>query len=36
MALIADLNPRVFHVWRMGQVNVTANAPLFILIQKAR
>lgn len=36
MALIAGLNPRVFHVWRMGQVNVTANAPLFILIQKAR
>lgn len=29
------LATREFHVWRMGQINVTAEAPYLILIQKA-
>jgi len=29
------LDPRSFHVWRMGQMNVPADAPYFILVQKA-
>ncbi|MBK5275660.1 MAG: methyltransferase domain-containing protein [Desulfuromonadales bacterium] len=31
----AGLDARAFHVWRMGQLNVPADAPYFILIQKA-
>lgn len=31
----ARLLPNRFHVWRMGQLNVTPEAPFFILIQKA-
>jgi predicted methyltransferase len=33
-AWTADCDPRVFHVWRMGQVNTPANAPYLLLIQK--
>ena len=28
-------DPRVFHTWRMGQINVPDTAPYFIMIQKA-
>jgi len=31
----AALPQQAFHSWRMGQVNTPANAPSFILIQKA-
>jgi cyclopropane fatty-acyl-phospholipid synthase-like methyltransferase len=31
----ANLAQKTFHVWRMGQANTTADAPSFILIQKA-
>jgi len=31
----AALPQHEFHAWRMGQANTTADAPLFILIQKA-
>lgn len=31
----ARLDQRTFHSWRMGQLNVPANAPYFILVQKA-
>jgi len=31
---MAQLSPKLFHVWRMSQVNVAAEAPYFILIQK--
>lgn len=34
-SLIDRLEPREFHAWRMGQLNVSAGAPYFILIQKA-
>ncbi len=30
-----SLAPGTAHVWRMGQLNVAADAPYFILIQKA-
>lgn len=29
-----QLDHRSFHAWRMGQVNVTVDAPYFILVQK--
>lgn len=29
-----QLDHRAFHAWRMGQVNVTVDAPYFILVQK--
>lgn len=29
------LDPRQFHVWQMGQMNVPADAPYFIFVQKA-
>jgi SAM-dependent methyltransferase len=32
---MTQLPPKLFHVWRMGQVNVPAEAPYFILIQKS-
>lgn len=31
----AGLDPRAFHSWRMGQVNVTSDAPYLLLVQKA-
>ncbi len=31
----AGLNPRVCHSWRMGQTNVSSNAPYLLLVQKA-
>lgn len=31
----AGVAPGTAHVWRMGQLNVAADAPYFILIQKA-
>jgi len=31
----ASLSPGTAHVWRMGQLNAAADAPYFILIQKA-
>lgn len=31
----AGLPAKAFHVWRMGQTNVTPNAPYLLLIQKA-
>ncbi|HEX9080141.1 MAG TPA: class I SAM-dependent methyltransferase [Desulfuromonadaceae bacterium] len=34
-AWAADLDPRSFHSWRMGQANVPPTAPYLILIQKA-
>jgi len=34
-AWAADHDPRVFHTWRMGQMNVPDTAPYFIMIQKA-
>lgn len=30
----AGLDPRSCHCWRMGQVNVTSNAPYLLLVQK--
>lgn len=29
------LTPKMFHSWRMGQLNVPIDAPYFILVQKA-
>lgn len=34
-AWAARLDQRAFHAWRMGQLNVTTDAPYFILLQKA-
>lgn len=31
---LTQLPPNKFHVWRMGQMNVSGNAPYLILIQK--
>ncbi len=31
----AGLEPRAFHSWRMGQINVNQDAPYLLLIQKA-
>lgn len=31
----AELDPRNYHSWRMGQLNVACNAPYCIIIQKA-
>lgn len=31
----ANLNPRAYHCWRMGQTNVTSGAPYLLLVQKA-
>jgi hypothetical protein len=31
----AKLDEHMFHVWRMGQINVPPDAPYFMLIQKA-
>lgn len=31
----AGLNPRTCHCWRMGQTNVTPDAPYLLLVQKA-
>ena len=33
-ALLVHLPANLFHVWRMGQMNVPAEAPYLILIQK--
>lgn len=30
----AGLDPRAFHCWRMGQINVTTAAPYLLLVQK--
>ena len=30
----AGLDPRAFHCWRMGQTNVTPDAPYLLLVQK--
>ena len=30
----ATLNPRRFHSWRMGQTNVSSDAPYLMLVQK--
>lgn len=32
----AELNPRAYHCWRMGQTNVSEAAPYLLLVQKAR
>lgn len=32
--LAAGLDPRAFHCWRMGQTNVTPEAPYLLLVQK--
>ena len=34
-AWTAARDPRSFHTWRMGQMNVPDTAPYFIMIQKA-
>ena len=34
-AWAADLDQRQHHVWRMGQVNVSASAPYLLLLQAA-
>ncbi len=34
-AWASGLAPQAFHAWRMGQLNVTASAPYFVLVQKA-
>lgn len=31
---LSDLDARLFHVWRTGQLNVSASAPFCLLIQK--
>jgi hypothetical protein len=31
----AGLDPRAFHCWRMGQINVSPTAPYLLLVQKA-
>jgi hypothetical protein len=31
----SELTAKEFHVWRMGQINVSSNAPYLLLIQKA-
>ena len=33
-AWAAGLAPQAFHAWRMGQLNVPASAPYFVLVQK--
>ena len=35
-AWATNLDPRTFHTWRMGQLNVPTDAPYFILVQKAQ
>ncbi len=32
----ARLDPRAFHCWRMGQTNVTPDAPYLLLVQRGR
>lgn len=34
-AWAAALPPQAFHAWRMGQLNVSATAPYFVLVQRA-